>query len=56
MGITLKGILETAEETGQNPDGSNFNQRSLGYGDSKPLIVKQLPGVNQTKVLDSQGA
>ena len=56
MGITLKGILEAAEETGQNPDGSNFNQRSLGYGDSKPLIVKQLPGVNQTKILDSQGA
>jgi hypothetical protein len=56
MGITLKGILEAAEATGQNPDGSVFNQRSLGYGDSKPLIVKQLPGVNQTKILDSQGA
>ena len=56
MGITLKGILEAAEATGQNPDGSVFNQRSLGYGDNAPLIVRQLPGVNQTRILDSQGA
>tara|TARA_B100000497_G_scaffold97721_1_gene110057 strand:- start:4995 stop:6653 length:1659 start_codon:yes stop_codon:yes gene_type:complete len=45
MAISLKNFLLIAEETGVNPDGSNFDQRSLGYGDNKPLITKDLPSV-----------
>ena len=76
MAISLKSTLLTAEETGLNPDGSNFDQRSLPYnrergdgqqdikdavneylfGGPTPLVVKKLPGVEQTKILDSNGA
>ena len=45
MAISLKNLLLIAEETGANPDGSNFDQRSLGYGDNAPLITKDLPSV-----------
>ena len=47
MAISLKNLLLIAEETGANPDGSNFDQRSLGYGDNKPLITKDLPAVEK---------
>jgi hypothetical protein len=47
MAISLKNFLLIAEETGANPDGSNFDQRSLGYGDNKPLITKDLPAVEK---------
>ena len=47
MAISLKSILDNAENSGQNPDGSPFDQRSLGYGDNPPLIIKELPGVNK---------
>ena len=47
MAISLKNLLLIAEDTGVNPDGSNFDQRSLGYGDNKPLITKDLPSVEK---------
>ena len=47
MGISLKNLLLIAEKTGANPDGSNFDQRSLGYGDNSPLITKDLPNVEK---------
>jgi len=47
MAISLKNLLLIAEETGANPDGSNFEQRSLGYGDNAPLITKDLPAVEK---------
>jgi hypothetical protein len=47
MAISLKSILDNAENSGQNPDGSPFDQRSLGYGDNPPLVIKDLPGVNK---------
>ena len=47
MAISLKNLLLIAEETGANPDGSNFDQRSLGYGDNAPLITKDLPAVEK---------
>jgi len=47
MGISLKNLLLIAEKTGTNPDGSNFDQRSLGYGDNKPLITRDLPSVEK---------
>lgn len=47
MAISLKSILDNAENSGQNPDGSPFDQRSLGYGDNPPLIIKDLPEVNK---------
>jgi len=54
MAISLQNILRFAENSGQNPDGSPFDQRSLGYGDNswafggpKPLIIKDLPKVDQ---------
>jgi len=47
MAISLKNLLLIAEETGVNPDGSNFDQRSLGYGDNAPLITKDLPAVEK---------
>jgi len=47
MAISLKNLLLIAEETGVNPDGSNFDQRSLGYGDSEPLVIKDLPAVEK---------
>jgi hypothetical protein len=54
MAISLQNILRFAENSGQNPDGSPFDQRSLGYGDGswafggpKPLIIKDLPKVDQ---------
>ena len=45
MAISLKNLLLLAEANGLNPDGSFFEQRSLGYGDNPPLILKDLPGV-----------
>ena len=50
MAIKLKGLLIEAENTGQNPDGSPFQQRSgpnaLTYPEKgTPLIIKGLPGV-----------
>lgn len=76
MAISLKNLLLIAEETGLNPDGSNFDQRSLPYnrergdgqqeikeavteylfGGPTPLVVKKLPKVEQTRILDSNGA
>ena len=47
MAISLKSILDNTENSGQNPDGSPFDQRSLGYGDNPPLVIKDLPGVNK---------
>ena len=47
MAISLKNLLLIAEETGANPDGSNFEQRSLGYGDDAPLVTKDLPAVEK---------
>jgi len=47
MAISLKNLLLIAEETGLNPDGSNFDQRSLGYGDNAPLVTKDLPSVEK---------
>ena len=47
MAISLQNILRFAENSGQNPDGSPFDQRSLGYGDNPPLILKDLPKVDQ---------
>ena len=47
MAISLKSILDSAENSGLNPDGSPFDQRSLGYGDNPPLILKDLPKVNE---------
>lgn len=47
MAISLKNLLLIAEETGANPDGSNFEQRSLGYGDNAPLVTKDLPEVEK---------
>ena len=47
MAISLKNLLLIAEETGVNPDGSNFDQRSLGYGDNAPLVTKDLPSVEK---------
>ena len=47
MAISLKNYLLLAEENGTNPDGSNFDQRSLGYGDNAPLITKDLPAVEK---------
>ena len=47
MAVSLKNLLLIAEETGANPDGSNFDQRSLGYGDNAPLITKDLPEVEK---------
>jgi hypothetical protein len=47
MAISLKNLLLIAEETGVNPDGSNFDQRSLGYGDNEPLVIKDLPAVEK---------
>jgi len=57
MAISLKNLLLIAEETGANPDGSNFDQRSLGYGEGAgkfqfdtqpPYIIKDLPGVEES--------
>jgi len=57
MAISLKNLLLIAEETGTNPDGSNFDQRSLGYGEGAgkfqfdtqpPFIIKDLPKVEET--------
>ena len=47
MAISLKNLLLLAEANGLNPDGSFFEQRSLGYGDNPPLILKDLPGVEE---------
>jgi len=47
MAISLKNLLLIAEDIGTNPDGSNFDQRSLGYGDSAPLVTKDLPAVEK---------
>ena len=47
MAISLQNILRFAENSGQNPDGSPFDQRSLGYGDNPPLVLKDLPKVDQ---------
>ena len=47
MAISLQNILRFAENSGQNPDGSPFDQRSLGYGDNPPLVLKDLPEVNK---------
>ncbi len=47
MAISLKNLLLIAEETGVNPDGSSFDQRSLGYGDNEPLVIKDLPAVEK---------
>lgn len=47
MAISLKNLLLIAENTGINPDGSNFKQRSLGYGDNAPLVTKDLPAVEK---------
>ena len=47
MAISLQNILRFAENSGQNPDGSPFDQRSLGYGDNPPLVIKDLPKVDQ---------
>jgi len=47
MAISLKNLLLIAEDTGTNPDGSNFDQRSLGYGDNEPLVIKDLPAVEK---------
>lgn len=53
MAISLKNLIEDAVDgsfTLMYPDGStaikNFRQRSLGYGDNKPLITTDLPGIN----------
>jgi len=57
MAISLKNLLLIAEDTGVNPDGSNFDQRSLGYGEGAgkfqfdtqpPYIIKDLPGVEES--------
>ena len=50
MAISLQNILKFAENSGQNPDGSPFQQRSgpnaLTYPEKgTPLIIKSLPGV-----------
>jgi hypothetical protein len=56
MAISLKNLLLIAEETGANPDGSNFEQRSLGYGEGAgkfqfdsqpPFVIKALPAVEK---------
>ena len=47
MAISLQNILRFAENSGQNPDGSPFDQRSLGYGDNPPLVLKDLPKVDK---------
>ena len=56
MAISLKNLLLIAEETGANPDGSNFEQRSLGYGEGAgkfqfdsqpPFVIKDLPAVEK---------
>ena len=61
MAISLKNLIEDAVDgsfTLMYPDGSTatkqFRQRSFGYGDDKPLITTDLPGVNDSpsKVLD----
>lgn len=57
MAISLKNLLLIAENTGLNPDGSNFDKRSLGYGEGAgkfqfdtqpPYIIKDLPGVEES--------
>ena len=55
MAISLQNILRFAESNNSiplnHPDGTtsiiSFNQRSLGYGDNPPLILKDLPKVDQ---------
>ena len=55
MAISLQNILRFAEENNSIPvnhlDGTtsiiSFNQRSLDYGDNPPLIIKDLPKVDQ---------
>jgi len=44
---TDNGLFGYSNEIPQQPNGKPFTQRSLDYGDNKPLIVKGLPGVEQ---------
>ena len=55
MAISLQNILRFAESNNSiplnHPDGTtsiiSFNQRSLDYGDNPPLVIKDLPKVDQ---------
>ena len=51
MAISLQNILRFAENSGQNPDGSPFQQRSgpnaLTYPENEtPLIIKDILGID----------